>query len=371
MRVSMLSIGRLSKAQLLPGRKNQTTWLYNQTSTENCLCTALRYHSVDEIAGLNSFSSNTSCQLILAPPILSPSIIYDIKSTLLLLHPFTDTPCCSDFSWMLDRMKRSGRPSSATVPKPTLLSIDSTNRFLSSMQYKGKFYRFHRTNLSLEGIYSLPAGYICASSIYKRGYIFFGCDTPSALMIFKETNLASPLARINMTQWIRGVSFARNDTLMFVAVQEGDYGVYIYNISWTPQIFVSLAKTFPPIVDQMWTIHTVNDSCVLTTCWSTNEPVYKIQSPTMTSMSWSRKSLPTTKVTGSNSLGEAVTDPCGRIWVVVYGFGIRIYDQSGTILLGNWSLTTGVANILLLDNYEVFVTEYDQNFIYHFDPVLL
>ena len=189
-------------------------------------------------------------------------------------------------------------------------------------------------------------------------------------MIFQETNLTTPLVRINMTKWIRGVSFARNDTIMFVAVQEGDYGVYIYNITWTPQISVSLVITFPPIVDQMWTIHTVNDSCVLTTCWSTNEPVYKIQSSTPTSMSWSRSSLSITKVTGSNSLGEAVTDPCGRIWVVVYGFGIRIYDQSGTILLGNWSLTTGVANILLLDNYELFVTEYDQNFIYHFDPNL-
>ncbi len=77
-----------------------------------------------------------------------------------------------------------------------------------------------------------------------------------------------------------------------------------------------------------------------------------------------------TTVSSSESLGDAMIDSCGRLWVIVYGFGIRIYDQTGTVLLANWTLSTGLGDILLLNNYELFLADYYNNQILHFTPNL-
>src|SRR4051794_14900190 len=112
MLVESISIGRVSNARLLPGLKNQTVWLFNQTNANNCLCNALKLYPLSQIAALNSFTLNSTCQLILSPPVLSPTIVSDTKSTLILLQPLTDTPCCSDLSWILATIKSSQKPTS-------------------------------------------------------------------------------------------------------------------------------------------------------------------------------------------------------------------------------------------------------------------
>ncbi|CAF4324732.1 unnamed protein product [Adineta steineri] len=168
----------------------------------------------------------------------------------------------------------------------------------------------------------------------------------------------------------RGVSFARNDTLMFGVSQFGNSSIYIYNINWTPNISTSIVQTFTPTSSSSWAIDTVNDSFPLMTSWDSSTPVYAIESSSGTNKTWSRIPMDATKTGSTEFLGDAVTDNCGRIWMVVYGFGIRIFDPSGTILLANWTRSTGLSNILLLANYELFVTDYDGNSMYHFNPNL-
>ena len=195
-------------------------------------------------------------------------------------------------------------------------------------------------------------------------------------MIFYETNLTTPVTKIKLVlssngkAYARGVSFSRNDTLMFLAGQWGPNSLYIYNISWMPTISTSLIQTLPLITDQTYTTHTVNDSFVLMVSWESNEPVYAIQSSSTTNNTWSRSALTATKVTGTEELGEAVVDSCGRIWMIVYKYGIRIYDRSATVLLASWSLSTGLGNILLLDTYELFLADYDNNVVHRFNPNL-
>jgi hypothetical protein len=171
--VSSISVGRVSNARLLPGLNNASVWLFNQTNANVCLCSALKLYSLQQIAGLNSFSLNSSCQLILSPPVLSPSIVSDTKSTLVLLQPLTDAPCCSDLSWLLARIKNSQQPSAA-VSSPTILSINSDNTLLSTLTYNGPLVRLYRNSLSLAGTYPLPAGYLCATACYQQGRFYIG-----------------------------------------------------------------------------------------------------------------------------------------------------------------------------------------------------
>jgi hypothetical protein len=117
-------------------------------------------------------------------------------------------------------------------------------------------------------------------------------------------------------------------------------------------------------------VNTVNDSFVLMTSWDQNVPVYALTSPSITSNTWSMSPFNTTTVSESETLAEAIIDSCGRLWVVVYGFGIRIYDRSATVLLANWTLSTGLDDILLLGTYELFLSDSDGNSILHFNPNL-
>ena len=172
--ISSISVGRVSNARLLPGLKNQTVWLFNQTNANVCLCNALNLFTLNQVAGLNSFSLNSSCHVILSPPVLSPTIVSDTKSTLILFEPLTDAPCCSDLSWLLVRIKSSQQPSSNYVSFPSILSINSANTLISTLSYYRPLVRFYQNNLSLEGIYTLPSNYSCATASYRQGCFFIG-----------------------------------------------------------------------------------------------------------------------------------------------------------------------------------------------------
>lgn len=171
--VSSISIGRVSNARLLPGLRNQSVWLINQPNANVCLCNALKLYSLGQIAGLNSYSSNSSCQLILSPPVLTPVIVSDIRSNLILLQPLTDAPCCSDLSWLLTRIKNS-QQTSANVSGPSTLTINSANTLLSTLSNYGPIARFHRNNLTLQGAYQLPGVYSCVTASYQTGLFFVG-----------------------------------------------------------------------------------------------------------------------------------------------------------------------------------------------------
>ncbi|CAF4135155.1 unnamed protein product [Adineta steineri] len=368
--ISSISVGSVSQARLLPGLKNESIWLINQTNASICLCNALKLYSLNAIAGLNSFLLNSTCQLILSPPVLSPTIVYDTQSTLILLHPFTDAPCCSDFSWLLARVQGSQRRSSDTVSLPADITINSANTLVSTITANGPLVRFNRNNLSLAVTYSLPSGYLCSTAYYRSGRFFVGCTTPTALVVFNEINMTSPVTIINTGLKSRSAAFVRNDTIMFVAVQYGSTPVMVYNANLTTNTYISLNTTFPSTFSFPWALNTVNDSFVLLSNWGASVPVYALKSSSNISNTWSMVALNVTKVSSSEELADAIIDSCGRLWVVVYKYGIRIYDKSATVLLASWPLSTGLADILLLDSYELFLSDYDNGKIFHFNPNL-
>lgn len=189
-------------------------------------------------------------------------------------------------------------------------------------------------------------------------------------MIFSESNLTTPVAQINLPYFVRSVSFARNDTLMFVAVQWGNFSLYIFNISWTPTISTSVVQKFAAIEPPAFSPNVVNDTYALFTSWSSGTPVYAITAWSATSNVWTRTALPGTQVKATEYPGEAIADSCGRIWLIISGFGIRIFDSSGSVALANWTLSTGLSNILLSDSYELFLTDYGQNKVYTYKPNL-
>jgi len=65
---------------------------------------------------------------------------------------------------------------------------------------------------------------------------------------------------------------------------------------------------------------------------------------------------------------QTTVDSCGRLWLAVSGFGIRIFDPWGYSLLYQWPVALSINGFLLLNNYELFVTNFVSNQIYYFNP---
>jgi hypothetical protein len=164
--VLTISIGRVSKARLLTS--TNSTWLYQQTDDNACLCNSMDLFNFNVLA-LNSFSSNKSCQIFMSS-INSPQITSDPNSTLILLQSLP-VPCCSDFPWLFQQIQQAQQPSSVYVGNPTFLSINPANQLLSVMSYQNLNMLFDRKNLSVI-LNTTSVGLKCAiASQYENLYI--------------------------------------------------------------------------------------------------------------------------------------------------------------------------------------------------------
>jgi hypothetical protein len=136
-------IGYVYQARLVT--TSNSTWLYNKTNINTCICTAMQLFD-SKLLALNYFSLNKSCQIYIS--INSPGIISYPNSTLILFQPLP-APCCSNLTWLLTQIQRAQISSSSYVLNPTFLSIDSANKLLSVMSYNSLRTLFNPTNLSL------------------------------------------------------------------------------------------------------------------------------------------------------------------------------------------------------------------------------
>jgi len=62
----------------------------------------------------------------------------------------------------------------------------------------------------------------------------------------------------------------------------------------------------------------------------------------------------------SESPTAAVVDSCNRLWVVFYGYGVRIYNLSSAAILATWNLKTTypqLYDLALTDQYQLYLAD--------------
>ena len=115
-------------------------------------------------------------------------------------------------------------------------------------------------------------------------------------------------------------------------------------------------------------LYAVNDSFVYVTSWYSGLSPTPVSTLTLSNNTWKLSQLTnTTPSSGENSF-QSTVDSCGRLWLAVNGYGIRIFDPWGRTLLYQWPVTPYMDGFLLLNNYELFVTNFTGNQILHFNP---
>ncbi|CAF1551786.1 unnamed protein product [Didymodactylos carnosus] len=189
-----------------------------------------------------------------------------------------------------------------------------------------------------------------------------GNGATSMIYVYSTATLLR-VANISMPAEAREVVFLRNGTVMMAAIR-GTSTIAFYNV--TSPISYTLTSTLS--APQLpYTLCRMNDTYLLMGGVTTSSPLQTLSYDT-TSGNWTWGTLPATIANGSNYNFQSTIDPCGRLWLIVRGYGIRIYDSTGTQLLYSWPLSTGLNGIVVHNNFDVYVADYTNNRTYSYTP---
>ena len=168
-----------------------------------------------------------------------------------------------------------------------------------------------------------------------------------------STATLTSITNISIPDDPRDVIFIRNGSVMIVSVA-GSPQLAFYNVTspTSYQLIYTLNAPGPP-----YALYPVNDTFLYVAILATNTPIYTlIYNETQSNWSW--VSIPTTRTSLTTSNFQATFDPCGRMWVAEKGYGIRIFDSTGTRSLHNWTLSTGLNGILMTKNFDFYAADF-------------
>ena len=190
---------------------------------------------------------------------------------------------------------------------------------------------------------------------------FLANSSPNTVNAFLTRNL-SLRNSFSLSGLSREIIFIRNGTLMLVAVHGSNQIAFFNGLS---PVNYSSVPSLTLAISSPCGLHAVNDSFIYVATWSVSSPVSTL---TFSSNIWTLNSLPNTMTSASKRIFQTTVDGCGRLWLAITGYGIRIYDPWGRAILFNWPVSSVINGILLLDDYELFLADFSNNRILHFKP---
>jgi hypothetical protein len=148
--VDSLSIGHVNNTRFtsIDHLNKGSIWFSNFTTWSQCVCVVLYSNYSSTAIALNMYH-NGSCQLFVALP-SSYTMEINNNSTLILLKQLPPTnlaPCCSNLSWLINKINAS-KQASGNISSPSFLVIDNNNR-LGAVSYRGPVVQFNRSTLSI------------------------------------------------------------------------------------------------------------------------------------------------------------------------------------------------------------------------------
>jgi hypothetical protein len=365
----LTSLGQLNRDAL---------WIQNQSSSRQCLCTVLSRFPTALL--FNSFS-NGSCQLFFALP-FTYTLQSHPQSTLILLRPLPpreQAPCCSNLTWLMTRIVNSAQ-TPVSLNSPTYLVIDDLD-YLAVISYDDKLYRFNRTTMAQVSSTWIANQCLSVNSYNKQYFVgegilaarlplmskfmcFVGCGTGSSSRLYVlSTRTLSSITNISVPNDARDVKFIRNGTVMLVSMGSPST-IAFYNVSATgTYAFISTlnAPSTP------YTMYYVNDALLHVSTRAASTPVLTLEQANGTG-GWTWGSFPATRSSSTTYNFQSTFDACGRMWVSIKGYGIRIFDTTGSQSLYNWSLTNGLNTIALTKAFDLYAADYGNNLILSYRP---
>jgi hypothetical protein len=114
------------------------------------------------------------------------------------------------------------------------------------------------------------------------------------------------------------------------------------------------------------TLYRFNDTLLYMATNMTSDPIYTLTYNISTN-SWVWGNLSVTKTNSTTSNFRLTIDSCGRMWVSIYSYGIRIYDTYGTKLLVKWPWAGYYGDVALSKQFELYFSDIVYNQVSFYD----
>ena len=342
----------IRNVSLVPCSPTNITSLLNRTC-DQCLCSALEIKA--EV--LHCFPQNFTCQLFDRVP-----RTYRLESTpdALLYYPRGIPPNLNE---LLTRLANATR-TFVNVTKPRCLVIDGQGYLVTVPEYDNKLLRFHPTTLSLVNKTQFNGSTFVSIAYYQNTYYIGRVDNTTLIVNSQNLTVINTIDSTGIHA-PRDIIFLQNgQTLVLASTNNGMLLFYNLTNNDTKQyVLMNKTSTSYSTPHGLWY---VNDSFFYTTSWD----LKKIYSHSRNnSESWNESLFIDASFIGSGGGGSHVlVDNCQRSWFSLFTDVIRIFDRQGR-LIGNFStgLNT-VFDMILTDNYVMYLADYEGNRIVRLDP---
>ena len=348
----------LPNVTLVPKYNSTSVTLINR-SCDRCLC------EVNSYSILNCFPNNT-CQFFVDAP-----RAYTLKPTpnAVLYFPRQILPnasqCCMPNTTDLLQRLSNAMPTNAPVNGPRCLIIDNDGYLVTVSHSDRTIVRFYPNNLTLidQSPSSLLAAPPLALAYHDRAY-YVAFDYYILVVDSDNMTLMHNISAAAL-RGVRDMIFLNDGQQMIVTAAQSGCLVFFNRSSPTSHNYDLISYQNVSCQGPHGLFY-VSDALFYLTSWF-NSTVLKY-SNTGNAAGWS-ETLAVTASPVSSSCGNHVTiDGCDRYWLSLGGAGVQILDSHG-LLLGSLHPTgSNIFDILILDNYVVYLSDYGGSRIIRLDP---
>ena len=348
-----IPIGTIKEARIATNAPS--VWLYNQSSSAQCVCYSLQYPPT---VAFNSFPMNFSCQLFRNLSGFSFQVISNPNGSVGLLQPLQPyTPCCSNLTWLLMQMQTNTQ--SLNITSLQGLALDTDHNTLAAVGSAA---------LQLISADPLDFTFVTASRptnarpiSYNQNFFYVGVFPAAIPYVFHIYN-ASNLTKVGTMNFSQGspqrIVWLFNGTLACTLTQNGSASSSANFHNWPSQ---SLNRSVSlPIGNAFGLGKAPNeDSFVYITDGSLGGRVWRLKTLPPYNFSSFASSM-----TSSESPANLAIDSCNRMWVAFFGFGVRIYDVNSTVMLNAWNMTASLPaslhplDLVLNSHYQLYLADY-------------
>lgn len=367
--------GKSFGAQLI-GVNSTQLWLNNQPSWSQCMCEALKYDS-PSIVAFNYFS-NRSCQLI-TNEFSVQTLFYLVRTSNSIAFLLSDTVitrltsiCCADLSWLMAQIQQPYTFNSAQRTRPDSLALDTDgSMFLLTNGNGTRFIQGRDLTRNMTGRPNLFARTDSRPVSYHEGFFYVGVNPPAASgpylfsvhnrTLTRAIDLSFTIGSPQRAVWLF------NSSIMCVILQRGGNSSIGW-LNWYPSSFgFTWNRTIGVPFNKPYGLAKANDDSMVYIGGDT-DIVYQLSPSTF---NWSIL-VPTRN--SSEIVMTLIVDSCGhRLWVLLQGFGVRVYHRLTGLQLGAWDLSANYPNLydmILTPSYEFFAVDPFKNELFHYGSSL-
>ncbi|CAF1502879.1 unnamed protein product [Rotaria magnacalcarata] len=363
--------GTVSEAQLITN-DIVSIWIYNQSSWSYCMCQALQFEHATIVA-FNYFIDYQSCELIPNDPpsngsyymkSSSNSVIYIINSN---FFNSLKSICCSDISWLLYKIQLSNTFNSVIVTQPVGLVLNADLNLFAIISGNERSIQLREASKKMTGKQFTSTETNAQPISYHDGIYFVGTNPSSSATLYNFYSYDANLTQLPDMYFPEGdpqrAVWLFNNSIVCLILQSDPRSILTF-VNWNSSASnFTHNRTVAIPFSQPYGLAKSNDDAIIYVSGD-KATIYQLSTNTFT---WS---ILVPNYNSTEIPMSLAVDSCGnRLWVLMLGFGIRIYDRIYGNEIASWNMSMSyptLYDMILTSDYELYLIDKSMNQLIHY-----